>query len=215
LRQHTLPTEVIRKLKALLALRERLLKAKHSFEVAQKELQGFESDAVVQSVAKHSKNAIQQVKEQIKKVDQALQSIIKSHPELNNTYDLLLSVPGIGVQNALYLIVVTQNFVCFDCPRKFATYAGVAPHGEESGTSKKAKPKVSSQANKKIKALMTSAVVCSLITCKEYQTYYQKQLNRGKNPNSVKNALRNKIIHRVFAVIKRQTPYVDTHAYAA
>jgi transposase len=215
LRLHTLPTEVIRTLKALLALRQRLLKSKHGLVVAQKELTVFECDAIVQPITQHSKKAIEVLQEQIKAVDQALQNAVQSHTELKNTYDLLLSVPGIGIQNALYLIVVTQNFVAFDCPRKFANYAGVAPHVQSSGSSQKSRAKVSCFANKMVKTLMTSAVVCSLKTCAEYQTYYQKQLQRGKNPNSVKNALRNKIIHRVFAVMERQTPYVDTHSYAA
>ena len=69
--------------------------------------------------------------------------------------------------------------------------------------------------NKKMKALLSSAVVCSLRTCTEYQIYFEKQLKKGKNPNSVKNAIRNKIVARAFAVIKRNSEYVNTHAFAA
>ncbi|MCX6186976.1 MAG: IS110 family transposase, partial [Bacteroidetes bacterium] len=37
--------------------------------------------------------------------------------------------------------------------------------------------------------------------------YYERKVAEGKNKMSVLNAVRNKIIHRVFAVIKSQTPY--------
>jgi transposase len=215
IRIHTLPVDAIRKLKAMLAYRERLLKAKHGFQVAQKELNAFETDQVVDSITTQSQQMIQQIHQQVLDLDKALRAFLKSQPELKASYDLLLSVPGIGEQNAMYLIVVTQNFVCFDCPKKFAAYAGVAPYDSTSGSSLRSTSKVSHQANKKIKALMSSAVVCSLRTCAEYKDYYNKQIQRGKNPYSVKNALRNKIIKRAFAVIKKQTPYVDTHAYAA
>ena len=38
---------------------------------------------------------------------------------------------------------------------------------------------------------------------------------KGKNKYSVKNVIRNKIVARAFAVIKRNSGYVDTHAFAA
>ena len=215
IRIHTLPLDAIRQLKAMLAYRERLLKAKQALQVAAKELKAFETSQVVDSIATQSQQMVQQIHQQVLDIDKALRNFVKTQPQLKANYDLLLSVPGIGEQNALYLIVVTQNFVAFDCPKKFAAYAGVAPYCSKSGTSIRSASKVSPQANKKIKALMSSAVVCSLPKCAEYKAYFDRQIQRGKNPFSVKNALRNKIIHRAFAVIKRQTPYVDTHAYAA
>lgn len=42
----------------------------------------------------------------------------------------------------------------------------------------------------------------------ELRTYYQRKLAEGKHPMSVLNAIRNKLIHRICAVIQRGTPYV-------
>jgi hypothetical protein len=38
--------------------------------------------------------------------------------------------------------------------------------------------------------------------------YYQRRVQEGKNKMSVINAVRNKLLHRVLAVVKRATPYV-------
>ena len=37
--------------------------------------------------------------------------------------------------------------------------------------------------------------------------YYRRKVSEGKNKMSVINAVRNKIIHRIYAVIKNQTIY--------
>jgi len=40
----------------------------------------------------------------------------------------------------------------------------------------------------------------------EYKKYYQRRNTEGKNKMSTLNIIRNKLVFRVFAVIKRQTP---------
>ena len=215
IRIHTLPSEKLRTLKTLLAYRERLLKAKHGFTVSLKEIKAFEVTAVANSILEGSEQMINSCNQQIKKVDKQIDQCIEAHPELNNNYKLLLSIPGIGRQNALYMIVFTKNFVSFNCPKKFASYAGIAPFKKSSGKSLNSSSKVSQKANKKMKALLTAAAVNGLNRCNEYQIYYHKQLKKGKNEYSVKNVIRNKIVARAFAVIKRNSKYVNTHAFAA
>lgn len=211
---HTLPKEVIRKLKSLLSYRSRLLKAKHTFQVSSKELSLFEIENVTSSITQSSKTLIQNINQQIKGVEQSINQLLETHIELKENYNLLLSVPGIGRQTALNLLVSTKNFVAFSCPKKFAAYAGIAPFSSSSGKSIKSRTRVSPKANKKIKALLSNGVVASLKSTYEYKTYYNKQLEKGKNEFSIKNVIRNKIINRAFAVIKRKSKYIDVHAFA-
>ena len=49
----------------------------------------------------------------------------------------------------------------------------------------------------------------------EYKTYYQRRLAEGRNKMSTLNIIRNKLVFRAFAVVKRGTPYVDLHRFAA
>ncbi len=48
----------------------------------------------------------------------------------------------------------------------------------------------------------------------ELQEYYQRKVTQGKNKMLVINALRNKFIHRVYAVVKRGKKCDKTHALA-
>ena len=47
------------------------------------------------------------------------------------------------------------------------------------------------------------------------KAYYQNRIAQGKNKMSTINIIRNKILARVFPVVKRGTPYLDTMKYAA
>lgn len=49
----------------------------------------------------------------------------------------------------------------------------------------------------------------------EMKQYYEKRILEGKNKMSTINIIRNKLIARIFAVVKRQTPYVNTMKFAA
>jgi transposase len=42
----------------------------------------------------------------------------------------------------------------------------------------------------------------------ELKTYYIRKVAEGKNKMSVLNAVRNKIVHRIWAVIERQSPFL-------
>lgn len=213
IRLHTLDAEAVRMLKALLGLRKRVMKAKHAIGVSFKEIQGFETQNVVNTILDNSNKMLAQFAEQLKEIDRQIDELLAEQPELKNNYELLLSVPGIGRQNALYMIVFTKNFVSFICPKKFAAFAGIAPFQSSSGKSVHSRTKVSHKANKKMKALLTGGVNNSLRSCAEYRRYFDKQIKKGKNEYSVKNVIRNKIVSRAFAIIKRGTPYVNTQAH--
>ncbi len=48
----------------------------------------------------------------------------------------------------------------------------------------------------------------------ELQEYYQRKVAEGKNKMLVINALRNKLIHRVYAVVRQGKKYDKTYALA-
>jgi hypothetical protein len=45
--------------------------------------------------------------------------------------------------------------------------------------------------------------------------YMERKIQEGKHYNCALNAVKNKLVARVFAVVKRKTPYVDLKKYAA
>ncbi len=152
---------------------------------------------------------------QISHIEKELDRIIDQDPQLHNLYRLLISIKGIGEVTSRFLIVYTAGFTAFDTWRKFASYCGIAPFPNRSGTSIRGKTKVSHLANKEGKALLNMCAVSAIQFNPEMKSYYERRVLQGKNKVSTLNIIRNKLIARAFAVVERGTPYVNTLKYAS
>lgn len=152
---------------------------------------------------------------QVKTIEKEISGLIAAHHELAHNYLLLCSVKGIGFVTAVYALLYTENFKRFDDARKFNSYCGIAPFAYGSGTSIHGRTKVSHLANKKMKSLMHQAAITAAIHDPELKAYFQRKKAEGKHKMSIYNAIRAKLVGRMFAVIKRQTPYTNEYAYAA
>jgi transposase len=95
----------------------------------------------------------------------------------------------------------------FATPRQFACYSGCAPFEHSSGTSIRGKTKVHFLANRKMKMLLHMAAINAITFDEELKTYYQRKVAEGKSPMSVLNAVRFKLIGRIFSVIKRNEEF--------
>jgi len=211
----SLPSDRLLEIKHLLSLRSRLVDSKMGLEVAAKELKKFAPPATSKMVIKQTKSSTTPMKKSIKSVEKQILILIQEEPELKRLFDLLLSVKGVGLIIAAYLLVYTVGFTAFDNSRKFATYIGIVPFEKTSGKSIKVPAKVSHLANKKLKGLISCGASCATNYDKELKAYYERRIAEGKNKFSVQNAIRNKFVHRIFAVVKRGTPYVELVQYRA
>lgn len=214
LRLSHLPAQVIMKLKALFTEREKLLKAVKLLQSTE-ESKGFYPKSMLADVLKLNASALKKLNSLVDKVEQKMKEVLARNEALNSQSELIQSIPGIGPQTAIYLLVATRGFSCFDNWRQLACYAGVAPFEYSSGSSIKGRTKVSPLADKKLKSLLN---MCAL-NAKKYdlqiKQYYERKIKEGKPKMLVLNNIRCKLLGRVFAVINRGTPYVNTQKFAA
>ncbi|UFH54494.1 transposase [Spirosoma sp. KNUC1025] len=107
------------------------------------------------------------------------------------------------------MLIFTGNFTRFDDPKKLASYAGDAPFAYESGTSVRGRTEVSQMANMKLKHLLHMAALGAVRVEGELKAYFERKVAAGKRKMSVYNAVRNKLVHRMMAVMERRTPYTS------
>jgi transposase len=210
-----LPGEKIDQLKSLLSLREKLLKHRTAYKNGLTDIYDCFSEGENDLIKEVQLRLIANLNEELEKIEKQLFVIIQEDENMLKNYKLILSVRGIGKVLGFYMIAFTANFQQFSDARAFACYVGIAPFENSSG--KTFKPsRVNSIANKQIKALLNMASMSVIQHRGEFQQYYEKRINeKGKNKMSTLNIIRNKIVFRVFAVIKRETPYVDLCKFAA
>jgi len=95
-----------------------------------------------------------------------------------------------------------------------ACYCGVTLFGHYSETSFKEKTRVRHFANKSIKKLLHLLAMSAIQTDEELKMHYQCKVAESKNKMLVINAVRNKILHRLCAAIKRGTPFQQEYQLA-
>jgi len=66
---------------------------------------------------------------------------------------------------------------------------------------------VSKFANKQLKQVLHMAALNSVRYNQEMKAYFDRKVSGGKSKMSVLNAVRNKLLHQIVAVVKRGTPY--------
>jgi transposase len=197
-------SEAVEVLKQLLSLRLKLVRDRAGYISRIKEMNSAGCTAGMDLQTR----LVDIFSKEIVQVDAAILAHIRANDDLQKTYDLLVSVKGVGPVIAAYMIGNTNNFTRFINARKFNCYAGIAPFAHQSGSSLKSKARVSHLANKDIKTLLNLAAFCALRCDEELKKYYHRKLEEGKAKMSCINAIRAKIVARMFAVVKRETPFL-------
>jgi transposase len=199
--------DVILKLRDLLSLRERLISSRKSLMAPIDELIAMGDKQGAARVQRGCKMTLSSIEKEIDQIDKDLDDTIKNDPQLKELYNLATSVPGVGKYTALFMICYTNEFSIYNNPKQLACYCGVAPFEHSSGSSVRGKTRVSHMANKVLKRMLHMGALSAISRDPELSEYYQRKIALGKNKMLVINAVRNKIIHRLCAVIKRGYEY--------
>ena len=148
------------------------------------------------------------IKKSIASIERKIESLILAHESYKSQYEILQSVPGIGMQTATALIITTHGFTRLTESRQLSCYAGVAPFAYSSGSSIRGRTKVSKLGDMKLKSLLNLSAWNAIRSIPTFKEYYAKKVASGKHKLSVINAIRNKLIALALAVIKRNSPYI-------
>lgn len=210
-----LASKEIKEIRSLLSLREKLVKHRSGYKATLGEYKRCLKRKENPTLFSVHEKMIKELTRQIEKVEGDLDNIIKNDDYLKKLYELITSIKGVGPQTAMFMIACTDGFTRFENWRKFASYCGTAPFPNSSGISIRGRTKVSNLANKKIKSLLDLCAKSAIQSNQEMKQYYQRRIDEGKSKMSTINIIRNKLLSRIFAVVKRETNYVNTLAYAA
>jgi transposase len=197
----------LEEIQELFTYRERLVETRKKLSSSAKEMHRVKNNPSSELIFMESLEYITSLSKSILRCEQKIETLISDDISLSKNYKLITSVIGIGLVNASLILVATSNFTEISSPRQFGCYCGVVPFEYRSGSSIKGKTRVSKLANKRIKTKLTLAAQNSIRNDPELRDYYQRKTSEGKSHWLVLNNVKNKLIHRIFAVVREGKMY--------
>lgn len=214
-RLYSLPDKKLASLKVLVSERDLYVSHKIALQGQLTDQKNFMSAMDYSRKSKRLKGLLKGLDKNISTIDKEIEKFINNDATLSNQHKLLTSVDGVGTITAAKMIAVTNAFKNFDDARSFCCYAGVAPFEYTSGSSVHSKRKVSHKADKSIKSILHMAAMSVLrMKNSELKKYFDRKVAEGKNKMLVLNAIRGKLILRMFAVIKQNRTFDKNYQHA-
>lgn len=199
--------EIIMRLEALSKLRKRFVKILQELKTGINEEMNFVDKVIYKEQKKLSNKSIKSLENDLAGIEIQISKLIKEDINLNHLFKIITSIDGIGPVVATEVILTTNEFKDISEAKKFACYSGVAPFEYSSGKSIRGKNRVSHMANKKMKSLLHMAALSSITVKGEMRIYFDRKVAEGKNKMLIINAIRNKLIHRIFACVNQNRKY--------
>ena len=192
-----------RQLRALPARREALVKDLLRELNRQEKTQFSSPPALVESSID---KAIAFLREEIKRLDRAIDEHIDRHPDLKADRDLLISIPAIGPQAANAILSIMHNRR-IDSAEGLAAYLGLIPVHRQSGTSLNGRPCLSKAGPPRVRATLYMAAIVGTRFNPHVQALYARLLLAGKSKMSALGAAMRKLAHLCFGVLKTCSLY--------
>jgi transposase len=129
-----------------------------------------------------------------------------------NEQALLRSIPGIGKVTAMTIVTEVGSMDKFSSAKKLVGFIGLDSKIKESGTSLKVRGHISKRGNKYIRKTLYNAAMTAIQRPSIFYDFYHKKLSEGKAKNVCLCAVMRKMVHVIYAVLNRQSPFVEKGA---
>ena len=162
---------------------------------------------------KTSMEDVKRIEGRIRECEKRIVRLIASDEGLSRNYGHVTSVKGISLVNGVALLVYTANFTKFDNPNKLATYYGVAPFRNRSGSSVNSRADVRCYSNRKLKGQLSQAALIATLYNPTLKAYHDRLIAAGKPRSVALNNVKNKLLHIVFSLVAHDCDYEENHEW--
>lgn len=144
--------------------------------------------------AEPNKNSLNRLTERIKmlnkqeaEIKKEVAALVEREEEVSASVELICSIPGIGLLTAAILLAETNGYELIRNKRQLTSYAGLDVIEKESGTSVKAKPRISKRGNKHLRKAMHMAALAAIRHDERYKAVFSRIV--GKTGIKMKGAV--------------------------
>lgn len=196
------PTESERALRALV-LRLDSLQTMHTQEKNRLEVARHTVKAGIQS-------HLDWLDDEIERLIKAIRQQLDDDDDLNAKQKLLDSIPGLGERTIAVLLAFCGHPERFDNARQVAAFAGLDPRQHESGSSVRAKPRISKMGHGFLRKKLYMPAMVTVTKTEWGRCFCQRLASAGKTPKLIIIAMMRKLLHVAFGVLKSGKPFDPT-----
>lgn len=155
---------------------------------------------VIASVRGRMESLIATLGEQISEVEKEIERALELDEEWAQAAERLRSIPGVGIITAAWLLVATLNFTLCESAEAATSYAGLAPHPRQSGTSVWGKPTIGHTGNGRLRTALYLATLSASQHNPAIKGFYERLREAGKPVKVARCAAARKLLHIAWAV---------------
>lgn len=124
---------------------------------------------------------------------------------------IIQSIPGIGEKIAATIISEIGEIDRFNHPKKLVAYAGIDPSVHSSGKFTATINHITKRGSSRLRHALYMAVLCGIRSSrnKKLKEYYDRKRNEGKPSKVAMIACVNKLLHWIYAILKRNEQFLD------
>jgi transposase len=181
-------------------------------DLKQQQLNRLEIQPAASSVRESIATLITCFDQQIKQIKLHIEQHINRHEVLANQQKLLTSIPGIGKLMAAKLLGEIDHLTDYDNARQVASYAGLTPRQQQSGSSVRGKTRLSKTGNSRVRKALYLPAIAAIRYNPLIRALAQRLRERQKCPMAIVGAAMRKLLHLAFGVLKTGLPFDAEHA---
>jgi len=172
------------------------------------------SAALPALIRRDVERSIQTQQRAIQRLTRAAEEFVLSAPALARRFELLLSIPGIGVTSALHVLAELALLPEDLDVRQWVAYAGLDPRQHTSGSSVEKKPRISKAGNRHLRRALYMPALVAVRHDPSLRAFYEHLLARGKTKMQALVASMRKLLHAIFGMFKHDQLFDGAKVYA-
>lgn len=167
---------------------------------------------VIASVRDRMDTLIATLTDQIAEVEAELAPTLEQDTAWAAAAARLQTITGVGLLTASWLLVTTLNFTLCATPAAASSYAGLAPHPRQSGSSVRGHRAIGHAGNARLRRALYLATLSAAQHNPIIQAFYTRLRAAGKPPKVAHCAAARKLLHIAWAVVTKERDFDPAYA---
>jgi len=140
----------------------------------------------------------------IRELEREMAAMLRQDNDWAEAAQRLLSIPGIGLISAAWLLVSTLNFTLCEDARQLSAFAGLAPYPHQSGSSVHKRNRIGHAGNARLRRILYMAAVTAARANPVFQVFYQRLKANGKKSKVALCAVARKLLCLAWTLVTKK-----------